>query len=75
MKTISIIAQAAEIAAAAWEAEPYETPFLVVPCRECQGIGTQRYHRGRGMFDYDDLPCRHCKGDGEVAIPNPKFRG
>ena len=74
MNAVTALTQASEIAAAAWDAGEYQTPFLVVACTECQGTGTQRVYRSYRLHDYTDVACGHCD-EGDTTIANPDYRG
>ena len=49
----------------------YETPFILERCRRCDGFGDMRVSLSGRLDDYRVQPCGMCKGDGEIAVPNP----
>jgi hypothetical protein len=75
MQTAKILTDAAEIAAAAWDAPTARERYLIVPCRECAGTGTQRVYRSGRLHDYDVVACPHCDEGAIGVIENPAYRG
>jgi hypothetical protein len=49
-----------------------ETPFIIERCRRCDGFGDVRVSLSGRLHDYRVQPCGMCKGDGEIAVPNPR---
>jgi excinuclease UvrABC ATPase subunit len=70
MQTAKILTDAAEIAAAAWNAPAFQTPFKLIACPACDGLGSRRLELSWRLTDYIDMPCKRCNGDCEVAVPN-----